>query len=53
VVAAVRQAQATVSNYLAFLRHQGAVEARRAGKQVFYRVASPLVAEVLRAAVEG
>jgi DNA-binding transcriptional ArsR family regulator len=47
LAAAVGQSLPTVSNHLAFLRHAGAVERRRAGHQVFYRVASPLVAEVL------
>jgi DNA-binding transcriptional ArsR family regulator len=39
----------TVSYHLRQLWHAGVVEARRAGKQVFYRVSSPLVAEVLKA----
>jgi ArsR family transcriptional regulator len=53
LVAAARLPRPTVSNHLALLRRGGVAESRRAGKHLFYRVATPLVAEVLRPVGEG
>ena len=43
----------TVSSHLTLLRRGGVAESQRAGKHIFYRVATPLVAEVLRPVGEG
>jgi DNA-binding transcriptional ArsR family regulator len=39
--------------HLMMLRRGGVVGARRAGQQVFYRITSPLVLELLREVEEG
>ena len=39
--------------HLKLLRRGGVVGARRAGKQVFYRITSPRVAKLLREVEEG
>jgi ArsR family transcriptional regulator len=38
---------AATSNQLGLLRRRGVVTSRRAGKRVYYRLQSPLVAELL------
>lgn len=47
MVAAVSAPQSRVSTHLGCLRWCGLVQTRRAGKQVYYRVADPRVREVL------
>ena len=47
LVAAVAAPQSRVSTHLGCLRWCGLVHTRRAGKQVYYRVADPRVREVL------
>jgi DNA-binding transcriptional ArsR family regulator len=47
LVAAVSAPQSRVSTHLGCLRWCGLVQTRRAGKQVYYRVADPRVREVL------
>ncbi|MCE2947245.1 MAG: metalloregulator ArsR/SmtB family transcription factor [bacterium] len=40
--------QPTLSQQLGVLRNEGAVETRREGKQIFYRVADPATLEILK-----
>lgn len=40
--------QSTISNHLNVLRHSGVVECEQRGKNVFYRLASPCLAEAIR-----
>jgi DNA-binding transcriptional ArsR family regulator len=47
LVAAVSAPQSRVSTHLGCLRWCGLVQTRRAGKQVYYRVAEPRVGELL------
>jgi DNA-binding transcriptional ArsR family regulator len=50
LVAAIGAPQSRVSTHLGCLRWCGLAQARRAGKQVYYRVADPRVRELLRLA---
>jgi ArsR family transcriptional regulator len=47
LVTALEASQARVSTHLGCLRWCGLVQARREGKQVYYRVADPRVRELL------
>jgi DNA-binding transcriptional ArsR family regulator len=40
--------QPTLSQQLGVLRNEGAVDTRREGKQIFYRVADPATLEILK-----
>lgn len=40
--------QSTISNHLNVLRHSGVVECEQRGKNVYYRLARPCLAEVIR-----
>ena len=40
--------QSTISNHLSVLRHSGVVECEQRGKNVFYRLARPCLAEAIR-----
>lgn len=40
--------QSTISNHLNVLRHSGVVECEQRGKNVFYRLARPCLAEAIR-----
>jgi DNA-binding transcriptional ArsR family regulator len=48
-----QMSQQAANYHLALLRRRGVVGRRRAGQQVFYRVASPLALKLLRAVGEG
>lgn len=40
--------QSTISNHLNVLRHSGVVDCEQRGKNVFYRLAHPCLADVVR-----
>ncbi len=40
--------QSTISNHLNVLRHNGVVDSEQRGKNVFYRLARPCLADVFR-----
>jgi ArsR family transcriptional regulator, lead/cadmium/zinc/bismuth-responsive transcriptional repressor len=53
LTAAAGLSRTATAHHLMVLRMGGLVEGRRAGKRVFYRVASPLALKLLRALEEG
>ncbi|HIE08923.1 MAG TPA: transcriptional regulator [Armatimonadetes bacterium] len=50
IIPILRVKQSVVSRHLGVLRRVGAVEARREGTRVFYRLATPLVLQILNLA---
>jgi DNA-binding transcriptional ArsR family regulator len=53
LVEAAGQSYATTSNHLVQLRLTGVVTPRREGKRMYYRVISPLAADLVRRACGG
>ena len=53
LTAVAHMSQQATNYHLAQLRRWGVVRVRQAGQQVFYRITSPLVLELLREVEEG